>query len=85
MSASSVWVQLYYEGENEPKGSPEQIYESDLKEGRDWNVASFKGMVKEKRRDKSLSAIAMPQILPCISQTQSHLFLNRLLLERTRH
>ena len=44
--SSSVWVQLYY-GDKE-KGSPEQIYESDLKPGRDWNVASLRGLVKDK-------------------------------------
>ncbi|KAG7351450.1 HNH endonuclease [Nitzschia inconspicua] len=49
MSSSSVWVQLFYEDER--KGSPEQIYRSDLREGRDWNVASLKVLVKDKLKE----------------------------------
>ena len=59
MSSSSVWVQLYYEDKR--KGSPEQIYKSDLREGRDWNVASLRGIVKDKLK-KELDHAGLTEI-----------------------
>ncbi|KAG7340296.1 hypothetical protein IV203_023839 [Nitzschia inconspicua] len=50
MSSSSVWVQLFYEDKR--KGNPAQIYKSDLREGRDWNVASLSELVKDKLKEE---------------------------------
>ncbi|KAG7342462.1 hypothetical protein IV203_007555 [Nitzschia inconspicua] len=50
MTSSSVWVQIYYQLRK--KGSPEQIYKSDLREGRDWNVFSLRVLVKDKLKEE---------------------------------
>ena len=47
MSSSSVWVQLYYKGKDEPVlvGKPDKIPTSALED-----VADLKGAVKDKRQ-----------------------------------
>ncbi|KAG7354569.1 HNH endonuclease [Nitzschia inconspicua] len=75
MSSSSVWVQLFYEDER--KGSPEQIYKSDLREGRDWNVSSLRILVKDKLKKELDHAglteifVFSPNIAPPFSQDKA--------------
>ncbi|KAG7372884.1 hypothetical protein IV203_033608 [Nitzschia inconspicua] len=59
MSSSSIWVQLFYEDKR--KGNPAQIYKSDLREGRDWNVASLSELVKDKLK-KELDHAGLTEI-----------------------
>ena len=55
MSASVVWVELRIKGREEE--DPIQVYQSDLKAGRDWNIASLKEAVQAKLPGIALSKI----------------------------
>ena len=48
--SSSVWVQLYYDGKDEPEGRPTSVKKpTDLKES-DWNIDALAEAVKSKRQ-----------------------------------
>ena len=53
MSATSVWVHLYYEGKDKPNGDPVRIYQSDVPRDRVWDIGTLKGLVHA-RKSKSL-------------------------------
>ena len=53
MSATSVWVHLYYEGKDKPNGDPVRIYQSDVPRDRVWDIGTLKGLV-HKQKSKSL-------------------------------
>ena len=54
------------------KGSSEQIHESDLKPGRDWNIASLRGLVKLKMAE-ALTHCSANELVVCLPDTKQPL------------
>ena len=48
MSSSSVWVQLYYKGKDEPKGRPTSVKKPKDVEESEWNVDALAAVVLPK-------------------------------------
>ena len=73
MSCSSVWVRLYYEGKDEPKGQPTSVKKPKDVEESEWNIDALKAAVLPKLDPTELAEIFVypPETKPPFSRDKA--------------